>query len=109
MFHSGVQKPSGNFIARANVVDLEVYAKNAELCYEDVATLMINVADVQQSGFNGAQVNKFSLHRSHAQESFCDVTVFVFCHGPMATFVCVSSRSHLLFLHLHPLLRKKKA
>ena len=56
LFASITGDPSGKFKLCPNVVDMNVYALNAELAYEDVATAMVNLVDVQENGWHGTQV-----------------------------------------------------
>jgi len=56
LFASTTGDPSGKFKLCSNVVDMNVYATNAELTYEDVATALVNLVDVQEKSWHGTQV-----------------------------------------------------
>jgi putative NADH-flavin reductase len=56
LFASPTGAATGHFkLSRSGVVDLGVYATNAELSYEDVATALVNLVDVQLRGWHGYQ------------------------------------------------------
>ena len=49
-------KPSGEFMARPNIIDMRVYETGTPLFYEDVAATMVEIADVATSGYSSQQV-----------------------------------------------------
>lgn len=56
LFASPTGSATGQFnVSRSGAVDLNVYATNAELSYEDVATALVNLVDVKLRGWHGAQ------------------------------------------------------
>lgn len=56
MTHSPTGDASGRFTTRRDVVDLDVYARNCDLFFEDVALEIVNALNVKESGFSGSQM-----------------------------------------------------
>jgi uncharacterized protein YbjT (DUF2867 family) len=49
-------KPTGIFAPKATIIDEAAYKEGIKMTYEDVAEIMVKVADVASSGFNKVQI-----------------------------------------------------